>query len=277
MQEPLRPEEPGSRRGSTSAVAWAGWIAAGLAVAALAWVWNQRQRAAAPPLAPMAGPEPLKTLPLGEGGPAHLPGAAPAESWEAVIGKSMAAVVQVETSRGLGSGFFVAPDKLLTNVHVVSGESYVTIRFSDNSTAQASIAASAPDYDVAVLKVWKARADQATIPLGAAADLHSGQEAVAIGSPRGMQNTVTRGIISGLRQAGPVTLVQTDAALNPGNSGGPLLDRKGAAIGINTLIFRGSQGLNFAVAIEHARALLEGRPQAPPWARLFAHIEFSVS
>jgi len=261
MQEPYRSHEPELSRGG--AVVWAGWIIAALAIVGLAWVWTQRQH---PPVAPAqvreVDPAPLKAV-ASEHPPLRATTATPTETWEAIIGKSMPAVVQVETSRGLGSGFFVSPEKLLTNVHVISGESYVTVRYSDNSTTQASILATAPDYDVAVLKVWKTRSDQATIPLGSAGDLHSGQEAVAIGSPHGMQNTVTRGIISGLRQAGPVTLVQTDTALNPGNSGGPLLDRTGAAIGINTLIFRGSPGLNFAVAIEHAKALLEGRPQTP--------------
>jgi len=240
--------------------AWMGWILAGLAILALAWVWTQRKQGVPPPAVqvegrpPAAGMEPIRSsLPAVEGAPV---------TWESVIGKCKPAVVQVETSRGLGSGFFVSPEKVITNVHVVSGESYVTLRFSDDSTTQASVVSTTPEYDVAVLKIWKPRPEQAFIPLGAATTLQSGQEVMAIGSPRGMQNTVTRGIVSGLRIAGNVTLVQTDAALNPGNSGGPLLDRTGAAIGINTLSFRESPGLNFAVSIEHARAILEGRPQA---------------
>jgi hypothetical protein len=73
---------------------------------------------------------------------------------------------------------------------------------------------------------------------------------------------VTRGIVSGLRKINAITAIQTDAAMNPGNSGGPLLDRNGFAIGINSFIHRGSQGLNFAIAIDHARPLLEGRQPA---------------
>jgi hypothetical protein len=188
---------------------------------------------------------------------------------EDVVGKGIAAVVVVETSRGKGSAFFVSADTLLTNVHVVTGSSYVTIRRSSGETATAYVGATAPDYDIAVLKLSGAAGNAATIPLGTAATLRAGQEVIAIGSPLGLQNSVTRGIVSSLRQMGPVTLVQTDAAINPGNSGGPLLDRNGAAIGINTFILSsspfpgvqgGSQGLNFAVAIDHARALLEGRP-----------------
>jgi Trypsin-like peptidase domain len=87
-----------------------------------------------------------------------------------------------------------------------------------------------------------------------------GQEVMALGTPLGLQNTVTRGIVSAVRQVGGVTLVQTDAAINPGNSGGPLLDRAGLVIGITTLGVKSSeaQGLGFAVAIEHAQALLAG-------------------
>jgi hypothetical protein len=191
-----------------------------------------------------------------------------APSLEEVVGKGIAAVVVVETSRGRGSAFFVAADTLLTNLHVVTGSSYVTIRKSNGETATAYVDATAPDYDIAVLRLSGAAAGAATIPLGSAAALRAGQEVIAIGSPLGLQNSVTRGIVSSVRQMGPVTVVQTDAAVNPGNSGGPLLDRKGAAIGINTFILSsspitgvqgGSQGLNFAVAIDHARALLEGR------------------
>ena len=119
--------------GSTSAAAAAGWVAAGLALAALAWVWTQRQRVvSAPPPATVISPGPLKSE-AREAAAAPLARSVPVESWEVVIGKAMPAVVQVETSRGLGSGFFVSSDKLLTNVHVISGESYVTIRYCDDS------------------------------------------------------------------------------------------------------------------------------------------------
>jgi len=83
---------------------------------------------------------------------------------------------------------------------------------------------------------------------------------VASGSALGtLQNTVTRGIVSAMRQSGPAMLVQTDAAVNPGNSGGPLLDRRGTVIGVTTMGYVDRQGLNFAVAADHAKALLDGR------------------
>jgi hypothetical protein len=92
-----------------------------------------------------------------------------------------------------------------------------------------------------------------------------GQEVIAIGTPLGfLQNTVSRGIVSGLRDVEGATMIQTDAAINPGNSGGPLLDRNGIAIGIIKSGFGGRDGLSFAVAIDHARTLLGGLPPSPP-------------
>jgi hypothetical protein len=105
--------------------------------------------------------------------------------------------------------------------------------------------------------------DRPFLALGTIQEVRPGQEVLAIGTPLGVfQNTVTRGIVSSLRQLDKVVVLQTDTALNPGNSGGPLIDHAGRVVGINTRGFRGSQGLNFAVAIDHAKALLEGRPLA---------------
>ena len=96
--------------------------------------------------------------------------------------------------------------------------------------------------------------------MASAQSLKPGQEIVVIGSALGtLQNSVSRGIVSGLRSAGGATLVQTDAAVNPGNSGGPMLDRSGAVVGITTMGYKNAEGLNFGVAIDHARDLLEGR------------------
>jgi hypothetical protein len=178
----------------------------------------------------------------------------------------MPAVVQVEASGSRGSGFFVAPDTILTNVHVVGSSSSVTIRRMNGQTMPARVEATSPRVDIAVLKLSTIDRSQPTLTLGSGFNARVGQEVVAIGSALGLlQNTVTRGIVSGIRQTQDATLVQTDAAINAGNSGGPLLDRAGRVIGINTSRFRESQGLSFAVAIEHARPLLEGKQfvQAP--------------
>ena len=173
----------------------------------------------------------------------------------------MPAIVLVETSGSRGSGFFVAPDTLLTNVHVVGRSSTVTIRRASGDVVPARVEATAPHVDIAVLKLSAIDKTQPVLTLGSTGHVRVGQEVFAIGTALGMlQNTLTRGIVSGIRQTANATLVQTDAAVNPGNSGGPLLDQAGRVLGIVTMGFTERQGLNFAVAIDHARPLLEGRP-----------------
>jgi len=180
---------------------------------------------------------------------------------EDIISRAMPAVVRVETPSALGSGFFVTPDTILTNVHVVTGNPTVTIRLQNGRTIQGVVGATAPDFDIAVVRTAPVGPSLVPLPMGSALRTRQGQEVVALGAPLGLQNTVTRGIVSALRQAGPVMLVQTDAAINPGNSGGPLLDRSGTVVGITTMAVKPGvgQGLSFAVAVEHAAALLEGR------------------
>jgi S1-C subfamily serine protease len=193
--------------------------------------------------------------------PAASPASAPASaSIEEMVDRVMPAVVLIETSTGRGSGFYVRHDTLITNVHVVQNDAYVTLRRMDGSTVNARVESRAPALDIAVLKVTSPSASQAVLPMGSAHSLKAGQEIIVIGSALGtLQNSVSRGIVSGLRTAGGATLVQTDAATNPGNSGGPMLDRSGSVIGITTMGYKGAQGLNFGVAIDHARDLLEGR------------------
>ncbi len=120
------------------------------------------------------------------------------------------------------------------------------------------------DLDLAAIRTNDARPNQATLPLASSREARIGQEVIAIGSPLGLQNTVTRGIVSALRQVGAVVLVQTDAAINPGNSGGPLLDRSGRVVAVATMRMTGrAEALGFGVGAEHVRALLDGRaPQS---------------
>ena len=115
--------------------------------------------------------------------------------------------------------------------------------------------------------------------MGSGAHARAGQEVIALGTPLGLQNTVTRGIVSAVREVGGLTLVQTDAAINPGNSGGPLLDRSGEVIGITTMGMRSSdaQGLSFAVAIEHAQALLAGKRSTQATATPLASLNEAMS
>ncbi len=203
-------------------------------------------------------------------GDAHRPGhalAAPLPApvdpprFENIVGRVMPAIVLVEASGSRGSGFFVAPDTLLTNVHVVGRNSSVTVRRASGEVVPARVEATAPQVDIAVLKLPAIDKTQPVLTLGTTGSVRIGQEVFAIGTALGMlQNTLTRGIVSGIRQTPTATLIQTDAAVNPGNSGGPLLDQDGRVLGIVTMGFTERQGLNFAVAIDHARALLEGRP-----------------
>jgi V8-like Glu-specific endopeptidase len=190
--------------------------------------------------------------------------AATAASLEDLVSRASPAVVVVETSSGRGSGFFVTSDTILTNVHVVSSSSSVTIRRPNGSTTTARVEAQSAPYDIAVLKASSPIADQPTLTLGSAANARVGQEVVAIGTPLGfLQNTVSRGIVSALREVDGATMIQTDAAINPGNSGGPLLDRTGRVIGVIKSGYSGRNGLSFAVAIEHARTVLEGKTAMP--------------
>lgn len=188
---------------------------------------------------------------------------------EDVVSVATPAVVVLQTGNGTGSGFFAGPGIILTNEHVVSDAGYVTVKVQGRAEMQAMVVRRAPDLDLAVLRVTNPPADQTVLPLGRLADVRVGQEVVAIGSPAFsrelvLARTVTRGIVSALRRKGPVTYIQTDAAINPGNSGGPLIDKSGHVVGITSAKFVDAEALGLAIAIDHARALMEGQPQPTP-------------
>jgi hypothetical protein len=166
----------------------------------------------------------------------------------------------VESPGSRGTGFFVGPDLIVTNDHVVAGASSVTVRLNDGGVRAARVERTVAEVDLALLRTAAATAP-AILRLGQVSSVRAGQEVIAIGSALGLQSTVTRGIVSARRQAGTVALLQTDAAINPGNSGGPLLDRSGVVLGVTTLKIGGrAEGLGFAVAADHVRALVDGRP-----------------
>jgi S1-C subfamily serine protease len=193
---------------------------------------------------------------------ATAPPVPPPLSLEELIRRSMPAVVRVETAEGFGSGFFIKRDTLLTNVHVVGKATSVAVRMPNNTMQRAVVETTAPELDIAILRVTDAISEaQPVLLLGSGTAARQGQEVIVLGTPMGLPNTVTRGIVSAVRQIGPVTLVQTDAAVNPGNSGGPVLDRDGMVIGIATMAVKAGvgQGLSFAVAIDHATALIAGQ------------------
>src|ERR1700749_246196 len=193
---------------------------------------------------------------------------APAVTFIEVIGTGRAGKGRSET-RGSGSGFLFTPDGyLLTNSHVVDGSDEIIVRLNDDTCFAADLVGNDPDSDLAVLRIGSPGA-LPYVEFGDSSNLKVGQVAIAIGNPLGYSKTVTTGVVSALgrtlrAKSGRLMhdVTQTDAALNPGNSGGPLVDSKGRVIGVNTAMIPQAQAICFATGINTAKWVI---------GQLFAH------
>jgi S1-C subfamily serine protease len=193
---------------------------------------------------------------------------APAVTFIEVLRRGRAAS-RARQEQGSGSGFLFTPDGyLLTNSHVVDGSDEIHVRLNDDTRFAADLVGNDPDSDLAVLRIGSPAA-LPYVEFGDSSRLKVGQVAIAIGNPLGYSKTVTTGVVSALGRTLRATsgrlmhdVIQTDAALNPGNSGGPLVDSKGRVIGVNTAMIPQAQAICFATGINTAKWVI---------GQLFAH------
>ncbi len=171
--------------------------------------------------------------------------------------------ISSRVSIAVGSGFIINNEGLvLTNSHVVFGRQAITVTLDDGSKTEAKLLGADPIFDLAVLRIPVPPEGHPTAALGDSDSVRIGEDVIAIGNPFGLEQTLTRGVVSGLNRIMPgsplltLPLIQTDASINPGNSGGPLMNRCGEVIGINTSVLAEAQNIGFAVPINVAKSVI---------------------
>jgi S1-C subfamily serine protease len=204
---------------------------------------------------PPRAPETPPAAPITRASSGELPEPS-APPLEDVIERGMRGVVMVETQTSRGSGFFVRPDLIVTNTHVISGFTAVSVTTQNGVKLPGRVAQISDEADVALVEVGRPGSPDVQLPLGTSATLRLGEGIVALGWAQSLaQRPVARGIVTGLRRVLDRPFLQTDAAPNPGDSGGPVMNRQGEVIGITTL--RADDGsAGYAVPIDDAKPLL---------------------
>jgi S1-C subfamily serine protease len=200
----------------------------------------------------------LQLLAIGLGGCASGFGAlTPAQ----IADRTLPSVVLIRTPTGLATGFVATPDgKIVTNFHVIRGAKQAIITTADHTEYRdVEVTAADEPHDLAVLQIPASNLQPLT--LADSSLVKPGEHVVAIGNPLGLGGTVSDGLLSAIRQAGQVPILQISAPISPGSSGGPVLDDRGQVIGVSTFLIKGGQNLNFAVAINAVRPMLASNHQ----------------
>ena len=243
---------PHSRAGSTGAPSLRGLLVAALVFAVISIGW----------ISWAAAPVPVSSAAAAAAGPAPDGAAA---MWRFVARQVGPSVVEVRTDTGIGTGFFINPDGyVLTAGHVVAGTRQIAVVLADGRAAAAEFVGASDVPDVALLK-----ADAVNVPvarLGNSDALEPGEPVLVFGSPFGLDHTLTQGIVSGpIREIGEARYIQTDASLNKGTSGGPLVNSSGEVVGIVVLLARQASGLGFAVPVADVVPLLKAYAVSASW------------
>jgi S1-C subfamily serine protease len=216
----------------------------------------------------------LCLLPMGAFGQT-VPQSETMPGWAEIAARARPAVVVIVTDKGQASGFVIKSNGIIvTNHHVVDGATAMSVKFSSGEIYRSVyLLSSDPGNDLAFLKIDVV--DLPTIPLGNSNDVHVGDEVLLVGAPKGLEQTVSNGLISGNRIEGGVRVLQTSAAASPGSSGGPLLNRRGESIGVMSFKVLNGENLNFTIPINYVRGKLDTlASMAPkPFAELNDQVE----